>query len=149
MADHWNTPEARGIYGHPASHPPIPQHRSSNDIGARVARIEEHQQFSAHDMRRIEQESMRRAADIVAWMSSQIGSLGHRVTTLENSELTQTARRQAIWDLFKTTGNGVALVVGFLKWSSVAAVAYLLITGKITVEAAKVLLGAVGSLIGS
>ena len=156
MADHWATPEARGIYQNPISAPPTPQHHTSNDHGARLARIEEHVQFTSHNVRRVETDSMRRAHDIVSWITSQLQSVNSRVAEtdqrvrdMELYLIEVKARKQAIWQIVSGSGSFVTTITGFLKWSSVAAVAYLLVKGHITVDAAKLLLGALGWPTGS
>ena len=156
MTDHWTTPEARGIYRAPESVPPLPQHHTSNDYGSRLARMEEHVNFAAHNMRRVEADSMRRAADIVGWTSSHmrstnaaIADIDRRFREVENHMLVGTTKSRVLWGLVSGSGTFVMGLTSLLKWGSVAAVAYLLITGTITVDAAKLLLGVLGWQIGS
>lgn len=156
MDIHWTTPEARGVYRTPESIPPVPRHHSANDHGSRLARLEEHIQFSAHNTRRIETDSMKRASDIVGWMNTRLLDIDTKITevdrrtrSIEDQILKSTAGRQAVRDLLTGSGNAVRLVTSLLKWMTVAAVAYLLIRGHITVDAAKLLLGAFGLPTGS
>lgn len=156
MGTHWSTPESRGVYQHPDSIPPTPQHRTTNDYGARLARLEEHIQFSAHNTRRIETDSLKRASDITGWMTTRFNAIDMRIAEvdrrtriLEDHILKSKAGRQAIQDLVTGSGNAIRIITSLLKWMSVAAVAYLLIRGHITVDAAKLLLGAFGLPTGS
>lgn len=130
---HWVDPRLRGVYEHPAAPPPRPSHHAANDLGSRLARVEEHIQFSAHDRQRIEGESRMRARDLATAMDS----LDDRMTKVEQVLHT----RQHMWRLAAISASTVK---GFARYVIVALLGGLLLTGHATPDSVKLLLGALG-----
>lgn len=89
---HWIDPDQRGLFSHPHAAPPPPSHRDSNDIGARLARMEEHVNFQAWNARRVEQESRMRADDILYGLTK----LSQRSQALEQLIQVMAERLRAI-----------------------------------------------------
>lgn len=144
MADHWITPEARGLYGTPESRPPQPQHHSANDFGARMARMEEHIQWQGHNLNRVEHESLRRAADIVNWIKSVHSSTEAKIRALEDHNREQSARRKLLVGILKTSGNIASTTINIVKYgiAGVLLVGWLL--GKLSLEGVRLFLGVLG-----
>lgn len=62
---HWTPPFSESeVGGDHSILPPKPMHREANDLGSRLARVEEHLQFVHWDRNRIERESRQRAKDL-------------------------------------------------------------------------------------
>ncbi len=133
MNQWWMDPVIRGVYADQAAEPPIPAHRSLNDYGSRLARMEEHQNFRAWDQRRIEQESRLRARDL----AQAIMALEGRVGSIEQVALTQ----QQVQLRMQSLRNSVAQ---WLRYGTAAFLGALMLSGKASVETVKFLMGVLG-----
>jgi hypothetical protein len=123
---HWTDPKSRGVYDHPAAVPPRPAHYAANDIGARLARQEEHTYYAALDRVRIENESRLRAKDLAAG----IDGLETRMSLMEQELHT----RRAIWRLVAVLSTSAT---AFAKYLLAVVLAVLVLTGKASIEVAK------------
>ncbi len=130
---HWVDPASRGIYDHPAAPPPRPFPQNANDVGARLARVEEHINFSASNQHRIEMESRLRAKDL----ASGIGGLDARITVLERDRHT----RKHMLRLMGIFGRSAHV---FVKFLIAGILGTLLLTGKASIETIKLLGGWLG-----
>jgi hypothetical protein len=123
---HWTDPKSRGVYDHPAAAPPRPAHYAANDLGARLARQEEHTYYAAIDRVRIENESRMRAMDLAAG----IDSLDTRISLMEQELHT----RRAIWRLTGIFGASAGV---FMKYLLAVILGALVLSGKASIDAAK------------
>jgi len=146
--DHWMTPESRGIYEQAESMPPPPQSHTTDDIGARMARLQEHIQWRAWDTRRVEMESFRRAADIVGLIRSETAALSVRLKAIEDQMSAASTRRQTYIDLLRNTGSAANIMINIAKYGVVLVLAVLFVLGKISVEGVRLFLGAIGFPVG-
>lgn len=113
-------------------------------------------QWQAHNSRRVETESMRRASDIVGWANSRIGSHQAQLTDHEQRiragelrAMKQDTRHQLVMSMFR---NGRAIGSGAFaafKWVMVLILAYGLWTKQISIEGVKVFLSVLGWHVGS
>lgn len=127
----------RGLYDHPAARPPTPRPATSNDISARVARIEEHIQFAAYDRHRVEVESRRRGMD----NAEAISGLATRTTALEAWRQTQIDRSAVLISLISGSRQAVQYAMAIILFA-------LLALGKLTVADVKILAESLKSLLG-
>lgn len=130
---HWADPSSRGVYDHPHATPPLPHHPRANDLSTRLARVEEHVRYSAHDRRRIEDESRLRARDLGAGMHG----LHQRVTVLEQDKHTRRVIGRLAWTLARSAGT-------LARWLLAGLLAVLYMTGTLTLDGLKALLAAFG-----
>lgn len=131
--NHWVDPDKRGLYDHPHAPPPPPAHHASNDLGTRLARVEEHINFQAWNHRRSEHESRLRAEDIVAGMAT----LSRRILAIEQTAKSRRYLRQ--------TMQGWATSASiFGRYAAAAVLGLLLLTGKASLENVKFLLSLLG-----
>ena len=94
---------------------------ASNDIGARLARVEEHLQFVHHDRSRIEQESKARARDLIAAIVEMRADMEPvQVFLLRQAYRSELAKELASWSGWLAKSALIAtLVVGTIKgWLS-------------------------------
>lgn len=141
---HWEDPRERGLFAHPAAPPPRPSPPYANDLGARLARVEEHLYFGAIDRRRIEEESRLRAKDLgEAIMATREKSDEHyedldsRLSVLEQESQTN----RTLW-----SGAGILFRSGkdFVRYVAVGLIALLIATGQATVDRLKPILSLIG-----
>lgn len=125
---HWMDPSSRGVYEHPAAVPPRPAHHAANDLGARLARLEEHNYFAALDRSRIENESRMRAKDL----ADGIEGLDTRLAVMEQERHT----RRTIW---KMAGIFSTSASAFVKYLVAAILALLVLTGKASIDVARLI----------
>lgn len=138
---HWMDPQTRGVYTHPAAQPPRPQSHASNDLGTRLARVEEHLSFGAWNRDRIEREAQQRDRDLGAGITGlETVQEDHekRLQTLEQDRHT----RSTILSLLDTARGSVGVLVQFVV--AVLATA-LLLTGNANVVKIKELLSIWGA----
>lgn len=128
---HWITGMDRGLYHMPQARPPTPQPHNGNDLASRIARIEEHVTFAAHDRQRIETEGWQRAVD----NAHATKALSQRVASLERSRERALGRKR-LWR------KGLTWVVPSLKFAMAALLFAMWAAGKLTVEELKALSGA-------
>lgn len=130
---HWTDPADRGVYAHPAAHPPVPQPRTANDIPSRVSRLETHQEYMAHNAWRAESESRMRAMDLGAG----VHSLDRRIATIERDLAARQAIRRAV-------STSVRWGSTFGRWLLVGILAVLYVRGTISLDGLKAMLKALG-----
>lgn len=120
-----------------AAAPPIPRHHAANDIGARLARVEEHLQFSHHSRVRLEMESKERDRDLAAAIVSMRTMFETTMAPIRDMMAVRAYRKEmrmifgswALWSV--KLALGLLLVLGT-------------ITGRLTPEQAKVIGGWLG-----
>lgn len=134
---HWMDPLLRGVYDHPAAVPPPPRPTTANDIPTRVTRLEEHQQFQAQNIIRVEHGSLMRAKDI----GEAITGFHQRLTILEQERHTRRAMTRMAWTSAKSAS-------AFAKYGAAGILAILLMAGKIDLESVKVFLKVLGLPVG-
>lgn len=83
---HWMRPERRGLSG--GQYAPPPQRPAyHNDLGSRMARLEEHANIAAWDRGRIERESLLRDQDLMDGMRSIKTAQEQNTNTLRDVRL--------------------------------------------------------------
>jgi hypothetical protein len=137
---HWMDPTLRGVYDHPDARPPPPRPPYHNDINARVSKLEVQAQFSQSNAMRIEAESRLRAQDLGEAVRMQGEGLKEVLATLAIFEQERHTRR-AIWRLLRTFARSVG---AFARWAAAVILAVLFVSGKLSLEALRLLLGALG-----
>ena len=125
---HWMDPHSRGVYHHPHSAPPTPMSHSANDIGSRLARLEEHIRFAGWDRQRVEIESRMRAGE----MLEAVKAIHGRMDTIEATQqaaATETERPSLLGALISGT-----LLLSFAKYAVLALLMVALFTGRANVN---------------
>ena len=130
---HWTDPEHRGLYNHPSASPPPPAHHNQNDVSSRLARVEEHLNFGAWNLRRVETESRMRATDLI----NGLAELGRRLAPIERRIHSDMQSRKA------TRRIGTSLM-SWLKYLIAGILTLLMLTGKASIEHVKIILGVFG-----
>lgn len=129
---HWTDPRERGVYSHPAAIPPEPRPHTSNDLGARVASLENHVRWSNYDRQRVEMESRERARELGNGIVALQQDIHRRLTVIEQERHT----RKVLWKFAMISGSSALKFVRF----AVAGLIALLMVGKvISPEVAKIL----------
>ena len=131
--NHWIDPDHRGLYDHPHAPPPKPAHHAANDIGTRLARMEEHVNFQAWNQRRVEHESRSRAEDIVAGITA----LSRRLLVIEQTDKS----RKHLHKTMRLWGTSAG---SFVRYVAAAGLGLLLLTGKASMENVKFLIHLLG-----
>jgi len=126
MTSHWQDPRARGLWTGPAYQPPTPQPPTNNDVGNRLSRVEVHLWYATEERRRIEAESLARAADNTRVLTNLVD----RVETIEASHATVSTLATWIPSALKT----IAAILIFA----------LVLSGRLTGDVAKMFLSALG-----
>jgi len=141
MIKHWMDARERGIWDHPAADPPQPRHRNDNDVGTRLARVEEHLQFGAFNSRRVEEESRLRAKDLgegLEVVSARMDDIEEKVQSLEQDRLTQ----QSILALASTFWTSAR---DLIKYALAIILTAMVVTGGASVDKVKSILSLWGS----
>lgn len=136
MPHHWKNTNGDAPMP-PAAVPPIPRHHSSNDVGARLARVEEHLQFAHHDRNRVERESKERARDLASAIVAMREMIEAEMAPIR-SLLAIRAYRREMLTIFGSWGLWCA------KLLLAAIVVLATVRGWLTPEQAKVLGGWLG-----
>ncbi len=109
---HWTDPRSRGVWDHPAAMPPRPMQNHHNDLGTRLARVEEHLNFGAQNMYRVEEESRMRATDLgqgISDLEDKTDGIDARVRALEQERHTN----QSIWGMVTSFGTSAGQAVRY------------------------------------
>lgn len=134
---HWTDPIARGVYQIRSAIPPAPSHHAANDLASRLARVEEHLQWSHHNQARIEDESRLRARDLgegMDAMTERQDEMDDRLRVLEQDKHT----RKRLWGLATTFGMSAGAFVRYL----IAGLLVLLVAaGKADIQTLKQIMG--------
>lgn len=109
-----------------SSPPPYPQPPGTNDLSSRTSRLEVHQWHMVQDLQRIEQESLMRGTDL----RTDVNSLRDQVAAVQGH--IGTARTVA------------GLMPSLIRYVIAAVLFALFMAGKISVEALKPFLAALG-----
>ena len=134
---HWTDPEQRGVYEHPSAHPPPASHRSQNDLASRLARVEEHLNFGAWNLRRVETDGRLRDTDIIRGLRDGLRDINRRLMPIEKQFLASSHVRKA------TRRMGIS-ILSWLRYLIAGVLAILMLTGKASLEHVKLILGALG-----
>ena len=117
--------------------PPIPRHHASNDVNARLARVEEHLQWNHHERLRDRQDSRERARDLASAIVALRDMFHEEMSPIRDMMAVRAYRKElrgilAAWGLwFGRLLLGVLIVLGT-------------ITGRLSPEQAKLFGGWLG-----